>query len=118
MFARSAMRMMGDEGFEHISQWRKGWPMSAIILEAIKTYFSNPYHYILFQFTQSNLLMFSAFILFLNHKLESKKGFLFIVMILFTAFLASVSWGIFAFNHAVTHAGMELILFYIHKYLL
>ena len=113
IFARSAMRMMGDEAFEHIEEWRPGWPISAVIYQAIETYFFNTFQYILFNFTQFNLLMISAFILFLNYMIVSIKEFLFIVIILFTAFLASISWGVFAFNHAVTHAGMELILFYI-----
>ena len=113
ILGRSAMRMMGDEGFEHISEWRLGWPMYAILYEAIQTYFFNTHHYILFQFTQFNLLIFSLFILILSYKMEAKKIFLLIVITLFTAFIASISWGVFAFNHAVTHAGMELILFYI-----
>lgn len=113
VFDRSAMRMMGDEAFKHIEEFRPGWPLYAVIAQAIETYFFNTFQYILFNLTQFNLLMITAFILFLNYMIVSIKEFLFIAIILFTSFLASISWGVFAFNHAVTHAGMELILFHI-----
>lgn len=113
ILGRSAMRMYGEEGFRHINDWRPGWSIAHVVYEAIQTYFFNEYVRILPLLTQARLLILVGFLLCFHKIVEQKKVFLNCLFVLSISFLFSISWGVFAFNHAVTHAGMELILFYL-----